>query len=225
MWQIPARIPKWHRNHQTKVLSLVVSLLIVASTAASATPVNDETEARVAVSLQDLQRFNGSRSLDDLNTTITSLLSAVNISQIRPANYVARRRTVVQAWAQVLEAIEKSYDPAFDPKNPNDVPAICLIPPREDDGRQMPSCADPRDVRDPKARAAYVAALKDNALRTRRANYYGRLRLLDEDAMSSLEANLRVFSTVAPRDSAALDEILLKAGLSNARRTQIDALL
>jgi hypothetical protein len=204
---------------------LALGLSVACSAAASgAAPKKDQTKARVASALQGLQRFYGSHSLEDLHATVDVLTSAVDMTTIKRKNLIARRRTVVQAWAQVLREVELSYDPSFDPSNPNDRPATCLVPPREASGRQLPSCADPQDLTDPAARAAYVAALQANELKTERASRYQELRNIDDDAMLSLRLNLADFHAVTRSDSANLDGILRDAGLSDARRAKIDAM-
>lgn len=218
-------LAKWHRAHSGRLVCLALGLSVACTAAASgAAPKKDQTKARVASALQGLQRFYGSHSLEDLHATVDVLTSAVDMTTIKRKNLIARRRTVVQAWAQVLREVELSYDPSFDPSNPNDRPATCLVPPREASGRQLPSCADPQDLTDPAARAAYVAALQANELKTERASRYQELRNIDDDAMLSLRLNLADFHAVTRSDSANLDGILRDAGLSDARRAKIDAM-
>jgi hypothetical protein len=97
------------------------------------------------------------------------------------------------------------------------------VPPPERSGKQLPSCADPKDVQDAQARATYVAALKANALKAQRANYYHDLRNIDDQAMLALRLNLASFRNAgALTDTTALDGILQQVGLSAARRATID---
>ncbi|HTX59168.1 MAG TPA: hypothetical protein VMH02_05770, partial [Verrucomicrobiae bacterium] len=160
-----------------------------------------------------------------LDDTIRTLTSAPDTATIKPKNIVSGRRTIVRAWAQVLRAIERSYDPTFNPNDPRNMPEECLIPPREPDGTQEPSCADPNDVRDPKARAAYTEAIRANDLKIERWNNYWSLKDRDDAAMTSLQMQLKLFrEESAPPDFAALDRILRQAGLSDARRKEIDAM-
>ena len=218
-------LAKWHRAHSGRLVCLALGLSVACSAAASgAAPKKDQTKARVASALQGLQRFYGSHSLEDLHATVDVLTSAVDMTTIKRKNLIARRRTVVQAWAQVLREVELSYDPSFDPSNPNDRPSTCLVPPREASGRQLPSCADPAEIVDPAARAAYVAALQANERKIARANHYQELRNIDDDAMLSLRLNLGSFHTITRADTAKLDGILRAAGLSDARRATIDAM-
>jgi hypothetical protein len=213
---------KWHRAHWARVACLILCFSVACSAVASAAaPKKDQTKARIATALQGLQRYYSSHSLEDLHGAVDALTSAVDMNAIKHRNRLVRRRTVVQAWAQVLREVELSYDPTFDP---NDRPATCLVPPREASGRQLPSCADPSDIQDPAARAVYVAALQANDHKIQQANHYQELRNIDDDAMLSLRLNLAGFHTVTPADSAALDGILRRAGLSESRRTKIDAM-
>jgi hypothetical protein len=199
---------------------LVAVILIICTVAATAAPVKDETDVRVASSLQGLQRFYVSHSLKDLQATIDTLGSAVNIARTQRKQYVARRRSVVQAWAQVLRTIELSADPTFDPKNHSHV-EFCVTPPREANGQQLPPCANPNSIEDPQVRATYIAAINENVLKNERLTYQLRLRYLEDDAMLSLRLNLKDFRRVAPPDTTALDGILEQSGLSEIRRAKI----
>jgi hypothetical protein len=119
--------------------------------------------------------------------------------------------------------IEQSYDPSFDPRNPNDLPQSCIIP-----GEGGLLCgADPQEIHDLKARAAYVAALRENEAKRQRASYYVTLNHIDDDAMASLELTLKFLRIIAhkeiPPDAAALEDILQKAGLSDSRCKELDS--
>jgi hypothetical protein len=190
----------------------------------AAAPRVDETNSRIASSLQGLQRFQASHSLNDLKETVGDLLSAVDIRAIEPGNYIARRRTVVQAWARVFNVIEHSYDPAYDPSNTDDLPENCVEPPLDDYGRELPGCPDPASIRDPKARAAYLAAVRANGEKTKRYNFYTSLHNIDGEAMEAMQLTLNDFRVAAPPDAPALDFILRQAGISSERRRKIDAM-
>lgn len=174
-------------------------------------------------SLQRLQRFYESKDLNDLQSSITKLTSAVDMPRIHPSRYVARRRMVVRAWAQILRAIETSYDPTFDQTHSDDLPQTCVLPPREAEGTQLPPCVDPSDLTDANARLIYVAAIARNEAKAKRANFQSRLRYLDGFAMLSLRMNLDLFRKVTRSDSVHLDAILRQAGLGDSRRSKIDA--
>jgi len=212
--------------HTARIITLISGLMIGCTLCAGAMTTSDQTEARVANAMQTLDRYNKTHSPVDLEAAIRGLLSSLNLTSIDPKNYIARRRTLVEGWARILHAIEQSYDPTFNPNNPDDLPERCVTPPREPDGRNAPSCSDPRDVHDPKARAEYIEALQKNDEKVRRVSYYHDLHNIDDEAMASLEMQLRAFSAVkAPPDSLVLDNILQEAGINNSRRTEIDGWL
>ncbi len=193
---------------------------------ASTAPAPDYTNARISSSMQGVQRFYASRSPEELQVAIGTLSSAVDMQGVRPQEYVNHRRILLQAWSQVFKAIDTFYDPNFDPNNPENIPQTCLVPPRESSGRQLASCADPRDVQDLTARAAYVEALQANAQKTKRWNFQGALRYLIRDAMVSLQMQLDLFRKAkTPEDSAQLDVILRQAGLSTATLKKIEPLI
>ncbi len=144
---------------------LLISGALTPTPTISATPI-DESDARIADALQSLQRFSLQRSLTDLQEAIGILTSAIDIRAISRGDLVAKRRQVVGAWGRIFKAIEDSTDPTFDLSNRNNIPDQCVTPPREANGRQLPSCADPADVTDPVARAKYIAAINANDLKS-----------------------------------------------------------
>ncbi|HTU69112.1 MAG TPA: hypothetical protein VMF11_02235 [Candidatus Baltobacteraceae bacterium] len=205
-----------------RTIGLTLCLILALPVTANAATAGDQMQQRVAASMQDLQRFRTGHSFSDLQGAITTLFSFGDIKSIAPADYVARRRSLVQAWAQILKVIEESYDPTYDPHDPNDVPFDCLIAP----GATSPTCFDYQNIKDPKARADFIAAIKANGAKARKALYYSRLWNLDELAMGSLKMDLQIFSGAgAPPDVAALDAIIQQAGLSESRQTAIHAML
>lgn len=208
---------------------ILVCIAFIDVPARAATCDSHVIDTRVASALGILQRFESSRrvndvnSLGDLQSAIDTMQSAPDVHALTSENFLAQRRTIVQGWGQILKVIEQSYDPAFNPDNVNDIPTTCVIPPGG-----FPCTVNPSVIQDPKARAVYVSALQDNALKLKRANYYGRLHVLDMGAMTILEVTLRVFGKWAPNgvgpDFAALDDILRRTTLSDARRKTIDAM-
>lgn len=89
---------------------------------------------------------------------------------------------------------------------------------------QMPSCTDPNDVKDPKARAEYILALKENQVKTVRANAWAGLHNLDEYAMACFEMTLKSFATVVGPDPG-LYEIVRQGGLTHGRTKTIEGWL
>jgi hypothetical protein len=206
-----------------KIGYLIVASCLVCSCPTLAAPVGDTTAVGVSHAMQQLRAFESAHSFTELNDAITSLYTSLNLAQggIVPANYVARRRTYVQAWAQILKTIEQSYDPTFDPKNPVDLPSICLMSPQA----TSPTCFDYKSIKDPVARTKMIAAIQANNVKREKAAYWTHLVLADQDAMASLDMQLKEFRTAgAPPDIRALDAIILQAGISDARRAKLDAM-
>ncbi|MGB6987229.1 MAG: hypothetical protein WBD74_14755 [Candidatus Aquilonibacter sp.] len=151
----------------------------------------DALSARLSVSAQDLQRFKKSGSLDDLRTTIYAMQAALNTDSLTPQNFVASRRLLVQGWANTLAAVEKSYDPTFNPS----LTLACPIPP----GGGLPPCADPSTIANAAKRAEYTSELtKFHSYLDQNARYQ-KLVLLDELAMTSLKMSLDLLRQVSLR--------------------------
>jgi hypothetical protein len=182
---------------------------------------NDQTESRITAAMAGVHRFQSSHSIDDLRATSNALISAIDQRAIRTGDVRAHRRSVVAAYAQVLQQLEAISDPSVDP---SERPMLCITPPREPSGRQLPSCADPKDISDPATRAQYIAALNANSMKTQRLNAQARIENLAGDTTSLLEIALGRFHTRTPPDTAALDDILRRAGLSEARRSKIHSM-
>ena len=152
------------------------------------------------------------------------MYGAVSVDDLSVNNFIERRRAVVQGWAQILSAVEQSYDPTYDPANAANLVNTCVVPPFD------ATCNDdPKMVRDPKQRAIYTAALKANDRNMKRAIQYHDLYSADEAAMTSLEMTLYLLGEVAPAgtpaDFTALDDILQTDDISESRRLKIDAML
>jgi len=181
----------------------------------------DDTENRIAAAMAGFHRFQSSRSIEDLRATSHALFSAVDQRAVRRGDVRGHRRSVVGAYAQVLQQIDAISDPAFDPAQ---LPSTCVTPPREPSGRQLPACADPKEIPDSATRAQYVAAINANSAKIQLRNAEARVYLLGDETTNLLELVLSKFRTRAPSDSAALDDILRRAGLSDARRSKIHSM-
>jgi len=156
------------------------------------------------------------------------LVGIVDISTLTPDNFTSTRRELVKAWAPVIRAIEQSYDPAFNPQDPKNIQLICVPAPPVGGRTVSEGCIDPNNIKDQKARAAFIASIEENKLRTARFRHYWDIRREDDLAMTHLSMTLDLLRKIAPdgagADFTALDTILRQAGLSNVRRTTIDSM-
>ncbi len=193
---------------------LIAGLLAVCPGATSAAQAADQSQTRVATALQYLQRFKALKSADELQYAVSEMDGTIGVATLTPSNFVARRRFLVRAWANILKGIEQSYDPTYDPNNPNNEFSWTCTPSRPGAIQPPNSCND-------------TQAQQINRQKANRAGYYVKVQRLDLRAMSGLEASLAVLRNIAPRgtptDFAALDGILREAGISAQRRTKIDA--
>jgi hypothetical protein len=209
------------------ILALVFCFLFMSLHAnVNGAPASNQNAIRVADALRQLERFKTSHSFKDLEAAILTLQLAFEVRTFTPRNFVGQRRMLVWSWAQIFSAIQDSYDPKFNPNDPRQLPVLCLPPPPEPNGHQFASCVDPNEIQDPNVRSDYISELQVNAAKARRAAYYSDLSNLDDEAMASLEVKLKVLRKMAPEgipaDSATLDRILQRAGLSEARRKELD---
>jgi len=204
-----------------KAASLIFALSFFPAVAAHAA-VNPQIQTRVTTSMQELQTYNTTHSFPALKTAIETLFNAVDTRSVSPSDYVTFRRTVMQGWANILKAIEQSYDPTYDPNNPADRPNLCVLP----HNGSVTCNISPDQIQDPKERAKYAAALQANALKLQQSYHFHDVSVLDLLAMGALQMHLKGFAAAgAPSDYAALDGIFRQAGISSSRMVKIDAML
>jgi hypothetical protein len=199
------------------ILGASLSVAVPAQTSSNV----DQTEGRIATAMAGFHRFRSSHSIEDLRATSHALFSAIDQRAVRTGDVVGHRRSVVTAYAQVLQQIDTLFDPTIDW---NQIPTACVTPPREPDGRQLPACSDPKDISDSATRAQYIAAVAAKSAEIQHRNAQAIVYLLADETTSRLEIILGKFHTRTPSDTAALDDILRRAGLSEARRTKIHSM-
>jgi hypothetical protein len=161
---------------------------------------------------QSLQVFVRTRAPATLEHALTSLELVET-----PPTRGPRRDRVTDAWFALLRALDMAKDPAFDP---DDLPKLHLIPP-PDHGVVYPAGVDPRAISDPAARAAYEAALRDNARKSARFVAQYPLHELDARATSAFARYRERSYAATPVDAADFARLLGKSGLSTARRSSI----
>lgn len=209
------------RTFAAATAGIVVAITLVATAAAQAPSSADQTESRIEAAMAGFHRFQSSHSIEDLRATSYALHAAIDQRAVRTGDVIGHRRSVVAAYAQVLQQIDALADPTV---NRSELLTLCVTPPREPNGRQLPACADPNAIPDPATRAQYLAAINAKSAEIKHRNAQAQLSILDDDTTSLLEIVLRRFHTRALPDGPALDDILRRAGLSEARRTKIHAM-
>jgi hypothetical protein len=206
--------------HRVVAASLAVYATL-AMPALAGVKATDDTESRISAAMAGSRHYAQSHSIDDLRASSSALQNAVDLRRIAPADVVARRRSLVAAYAELLHQIE-SFDPTYNPDDPENLSYMCLIPPPEPNGRQLGSCADPNDIADPATRAKYITALNANATKANRAHNYVQMQILKGSTLNALGFNLQYFHARAGGDSMALDAIIRRAGVTDTLRASIE---
>ena len=205
-------------------LLLAVALLALSSPGSASAQVRaaqDETPARLRLAMKHLARFESSQSLNDLEKSVQSAYSASDFTRIRAEDRVARRREVVTVYAKIIHYIDAIRDPEFNPNSLSNRPARCLVPDREPSGRQLPSCADPKDITDAATRERYIAATNQNDQKLRQPNIQVRIMQIDSEASQDLSYVLSRFRQSTIEDGSGITSILRREGLSENRQAQI----
>jgi len=184
-------------------------------------------EMRLSSAMTGLDRFRTTGSVDELARTSHDLRSSLNHSDLlslSASDLLMLRRQYVANYAELFNAIEGLEDPAFVESDDRYRPLLCVMPPREPNGHQAPSCADPSEIADPMTRATYVAALQANADRTKQINLQRHLRYIDDEVTVELKLVLQKFRGRTPNDTPALDGILTRAHVRDSRKSAIHAM-
>lgn len=132
----------------------------------------------------------------------------------------AARRTGVSHWLFFLAALERSFDPQFDPEKR---PVHGAAPP-PGHGIVFPSGdVDPATIPDPAARAEYVRALEASAAYRQRYLAQIQLRRIDEDAVRSLELLVSARYVGSAEDRQELESLLAASPVDESRKARIRA--
>jgi hypothetical protein len=129
------------------------------------------------------------------------------------------RTKCLKLWLHLLELLDRSLDPNFDP---SDVPERLVQPPPLPDGEVLRPGADPSRIPDSHARAEYEKAIKANRAKAKRYRMQVQLRPLNDQLTTEAESFIRnAYSPAAPDQkelSAAISEVkdpMRRAQLSN----------
>jgi hypothetical protein len=201
-----------------------VAVVVVACATAPAPKKAPEREATAMIkktewAAQYLTSFAKTKAVESLLDAIEKL-EDIGASELPPSPAAQQtRREVLEAWLQVIAAIDGSLDPAFDPAN---VPAGNLIPPPSGGGIGYPAGVDPKAIADPQARAAYEAALTKNREKAESYNLQTHLRLFDSQASKDVDRFVAsYYHSTVPGDRGEIDQACDAVSLSKARRARI----
>ena len=185
------------------------------------------SSVHVAHALLSLEKFKQTHDVSDLRESVDKMYVAVDPAPgTDPEPLYLRRRAVLKGYVSLFEEIDPQIDPSFSPEDPRWAPANCLVPPPEKNGTQLPSCADPNDIRDASVRQEYVAAIAANERKKQRYAYQVKIQQLAKAALVGLKLNLENYRVRdATFDAPALNAIVENGNLSETRKKQIELAL
>ncbi len=196
-------------NHLRKFVLVASAVLLPGLTSNATVPM--ATTSRIGVSAAALSRYAQTHALSDLRSAILGLSGTINPYSLTPQNFSATRRSLVQAWAPVIKAIESAYEPGYDPSDPKNVPSFCAPPPT------------------PNQALCTQAMVQQNDEKRRHWDQYADVHRLDNLAMGLFRVSIQTLNEIAPTgegaDFNALDSILRNAGISESRMAKLDATL
>jgi len=137
--------------------------------------------------------------------------------RLRPqdAQWVRIRREDVQvrlhAWKRLLDAIDPNWDP-------NDIPAINLVPPV---AAGLPSGVAPEAIKDPKLRAEYEAAIEKNSKKAVRYRRQSNMRKWLKRFPETTEEYIVAAYSTPPYNTDELKQLLERYGVEEQTRLKI----
>jgi hypothetical protein len=165
---------------------------------------------RAAAQLAEFDKDKDAEKLQEA----ANLLVSVDLSAEREGlKRLTLRRQTLQLWLEILAAIDKNLDPAFDP---NDRPSVSVEPPPGPAG-QYPPGVDPSLIADPAARKQYEEAIRKNDDKAARYRVQARLRRVDSNVMPMAERFIRLSYTTVVGDQRQLKEMVDKT-ITNSQR-------
>jgi hypothetical protein len=167
------------------------------------------------------ENFKKTKSLDQLEAADVAV---GNIPE--PGTDKTVRREKTKALFNLLAAIDQNIDPSFDdPHNPENQIFLNLVPPPTPEGIWYPSGVDPNDIKDPKTRAQYEAAIKRNDEKIARLNFQTRLHNIDKSANIFADRFLQDNYTTSKEDQSELENLMKQAKLSPTRTQKLKSQL
>jgi hypothetical protein len=171
---------------------------------------------------RQIVEFESHAESEKLTAAYTSLENVVLAQEDDPKKRAQLRADCLSTWLHLLQLLDRSLDPAFDPK---DVPEKLVQPPPSPDGSVLRPGANPALIQDPKARAEYEIAIAANRQKAQNYRLQIGLRRLNERLPQRAESFIRISYTALPNDQMELRAAIEKASLDSKRKTQLLRLL
>lgn len=129
-----------------------------------------------------------------------------------------QRSECLTLWLIIIATLDKNLDPTFDP---NEAPPLKVSPPPLKDGTVLMPGADPSLIDDPKARAEYEKAIKENREKQEKALIQPQLRELNERLPAKVDAFIRNVYTTSDADRSEVRATIDKIIESETRRQSL----
>ena len=170
-----------------------------------------------------LTEFKKNKSIDQLESALRAVekISPPGIDKTVPRS-VARHEQA-RMWLSLLATIDQNIDPSFDVNDAKNWAALNLVP-ETPEGVHYPSGVDPKEIKDPKTRAQYESAIKQNEAKKARLNFQIGLRNINELAGLDVGRFFPSYYTSSNEDKSELENLMHQAKLSPARTQKLKAL-
>jgi hypothetical protein len=144
------------------------------------------------------------------------------VKVVDPKVRVRLRAECLGTWLELVALLDRSIDPGF---NPNDFPSKQVEPPAIPGAPSLEPGADPAQIRDPVARAAYERAIAANRAKTENYRVQTQLRRIGERVYPQSEIFIRRYYKAAPADQRELNEAVGRIIKDPDRKTRLSGLL
>ena len=209
-----------------RVTIYMATLLAALSVCAGKVDAQMRTPEAVVSRVQaSLQAFKASKSIRDLQAAADTLEAEEPDPSSSVTARAQARNTMLHGWLGLFEAIDQNEDPTFNLGDMNQLAALSLTPPLEADGTRMPSGADPSDIKDPIARAAYQKEIDENNKKGARVIFQSTLRNIDQVAMAEVRGMLSGLRPPNGEDVPALTGLINGTAISSVRKARLKQML
>lgn len=155
------------------------------------------------------RQFKDQSEPERLREASMALSNIVLAQEHDPGTRIQLRAKTLLLWLHLLEVLDDSLDPNFDPSA---VPEKLVQPPESPDGEILRPGASPDRIADPIARAEYEKAIEANRAKQRKYRIQLQLHRLDGQLGSQAESFVLSAYSSTPSDqkelSAAINEVI-----------------
>ena len=116
----------------------------------------------IAEAKSKIERYEKDREPEHLRQAALALQNVDLKAETEWLLKAQTRLTCLTYWVTILQLLDYNLEPDFDP---NEIIPMNVIPPHDNSIERLPSGADPKLIKDPKARADYEQKIEANRLK------------------------------------------------------------